>query len=107
MVNNRGRSGCLLRYPGTTLTFYCPRSMPGLPGNAAALESSTGLLGPERIEFEDPGDPVQLARKAIGKLLLRRLVTVPLRKVIRKIDGSVSFEYDKLSFLGEDDLALC
>ena len=47
--------------------------------------------------------PVQLARKAIGKLR-RRLVTVPARPVIRKINGSVSFEYEKLSFLDDDDL---
>ncbi len=47
--------------------------------------------------------PVQLARKAIGKLR-RRLVTVPASPVIRKINGRVSFEYERLGFLDEDDL---
>jgi FkbM family methyltransferase len=47
--------------------------------------------------------PVQLARKAIGKLR-RRLVTVPARPMIRKINGSVSFEFERLGFLDESDL---
>lgn len=46
---------------------------------------------------------MQLARKAIGKLR-RRLVTVPTSPVIRKINGSVSFEHAKLSYLDEGDL---
>jgi FkbM family methyltransferase len=47
--------------------------------------------------------PVLLARKAIGKLQ-RRLVTIPGRPTVRKINGSVSFEFERLGFLDEGDL---
>lgn len=44
-----------------------------------------------------------LARKAIGKLR-RRFARIPNSPVIREINGSVRFEFEKLSFLDEDDL---